>query len=307
MDETVTPAPKPRRPLDPFRRAIVRGLALLLPPLLTIVILVWVWNTVANYVLVPTESLVRRALVSHYENKIVPAEQAPDDVVEGVALIDGEPYRQAPDGDFLPAAHYEKVESLFGAQLPPTAEEIYAEYVERTYLQRATVIPVFLCAFLLFVYLLGKFLAAGVGRFFWVQFERLIVRLPLVRNVYSSVKQVTDFVFSEKEMQYTRVVAVEYPRKGIWQIAFATGEPLMDISAAANEAMLTVFFPCSPMPFTGFTAVVKRSETLDLNITMEQAIQYMVSCGVVCPPQQLSDALADRERRTVPALPGGGA
>jgi uncharacterized membrane protein len=61
------------------------------------------------------------------------------------------------------------------------------------------------------------------------------------------------------------------------------------------------------MPFTGFTAVVKRSETLDLNITMEQAIQYLVSCGVVAPPQQLSEALADRERRTAPALPGGGA
>jgi uncharacterized membrane protein len=307
MEEIVTPSSKPRRPLDPFRRALVRGLAVLLPPLLTIVILVWVWNTVADYLLVPAESLARRALFSIYDRDIVPASHVPlQEVAEGVAIIDGDPYHVAADGNFLPAEHYEKVEALFGpAQMPATAQAINREYVERTFLQRTTVIPVFLCAFLLGLYLLGKFLAAGVGRFFWLQLERIIVRLPLVRNVYSSVKQVTDFVFSEKELQYTRVVAVEYPRKGIWQVAFATGESLTDISAAANEPMLTVFFPCSPMPFTGFTAVVKRSETLDLGITMEQAIQFMVSCGVVVPPQQLSQALAERERLVMPALPQG--
>jgi uncharacterized membrane protein len=307
MEATLPDVPPPRRPLDPFRRALVRGLAVLLPPLLTVVILVWIWNTVANYLLVPAEGLARRALVTLYERQIVPGDAVPaGDVAEGVAIIDGEPYHAAADGDFLPAAYYEKIEALYGpAQMPATAEEISREYVERTFLPRSTVIPVFLCGFVLVLYLLGKFLAAGVGRFFWVQFERVIVRLPLVRNVYSSVKQVTDFVFSEKEIEYTRVVAVEYPRKGIWQIAFATGESLSDITAAANEAMLTVFFPCSPMPFTGFTAVVKRSETLDLSITMEQAIQFMVSCGVVVPPQQLSQALAERDRLATPALPQG--
>jgi uncharacterized membrane protein len=309
MDHSHSPAPKPRRPLDPFRRALVRGLAILLPPLLTVVILVWVWNTVADYLLVPTEGVARRVLVAVYDNSIIPGSSVPPgEVNDGKAVIDGDMYRRAADGDFVPDAYYEKVEQALGpARLPNTAEGISREYVELTFLPRSTVIPVFLCAFLLGLYLLGKFLAAGIGRFFWLQFERLIVRLPLVRNVYSSVKQVTDFVFSEKEeLQYTRVVAVEYPRKGIWQVAFATGEPLSDISAAANEPMLTVFFPCSPMPFTGFTAVVRRSETLDLNITMEQAIQFMVSCGVVAPPQQLSDALADRERHISPALPAPG-
>ena len=67
--------------------------------------------------------------------------------------------------------------------------------------------------------------------------------------------------------------------------------------------MLTVFFPCSPMPFTGFTAVVKRSETLDLNITMEQAIQFMVSCGVVAPPHHVSQSLEGRGGSPAPALP----
>jgi uncharacterized membrane protein len=305
MDVADSPTAKKRRPLDPFRRALVRGLAVLLPPLLTIVILVWVWNTVAVYLLVPLEGAARRVLVSQYEKNIVPAAEVPaGDVVDGRALVDDRPYRRTGDGNFIPAEHYDVVESDYGpALMPATASDVYRAFVERTYLPRHIVVPVFLCLFLLVLYLLGKFLAAGMGRFFWVQFERVITRLPLIKNVYSSVKQVTDFVFSEREIEYTRVVAVEYPRKGIWQLGFVTGEALSDIAAAANEPLLTVFFPCSPMPFTGFTAVVKRCDTLDLSITTEQAIQLLVSCGVVAPPQELSKALAERERQTLPALP----
>jgi uncharacterized membrane protein len=137
-------------------------------------------------------------------------------------------------------------------------------------------------------------LAAGVGRFFWLQFEKIINRLPLIRNVYSSVKQVTDFMFSEKELEYTRVVAVEYPRKGIWTIAFATGESLAEIREIAGEPVIALLIPTSPMPFTGFTITVRKSETIDLNITLDQAFQFIVSCGVVAPPQLISEALAER-------------
>jgi uncharacterized membrane protein len=296
---------KPARPLDPFRRAIVRGLAVLLPPLLTIVIILWVWNTVADYLLVPAENLARRGLVYWHDQNILPAEAVPADQVEaGEAEIDGELYHQTADGQFIPAEHYAEAQALAGRDpLPPAAEGVYELYIERKFLPRKIVIPVFLCAFLLTLYLLGKFLAAGVGRFFWAFMERGITRLPVVRNVYSSVKQVTDFMFSEREIEYTRVVAVEYPRKGIWQIAFVTGESLMDIACAANEPVLAVFLPCSPMPFTGFTAIVKRSETIDLNITMEQALQYVVSCGVVLPPHQLHQNLSLRHKPAYPELP----
>jgi len=110
--------------------------------------------------------------------------------------------------------------------------------------------------------------------------------LPVIRNVYSSVKQVTDFMFSEREIEYTRVVAVEYPRRGIWTVAMVTGESLLDIRGAANEPVLSVLIPTSPMPFTGFTVTIKKSETIDLNITIDQAFQFIVSCGVVVPPEQ---------------------
>jgi len=297
MDITdITPGKKPG-PLDPFRRAVVRGLAVLLPPLLTIVIFLWVWNTVTNYLLAPMESGARRLLVSHYQKSILPADQIPkgkvnrepDNGVVGRATLGGIGYQQTDDGRFVLAEDYDYLRGQLRFAPPTkTANEFYRVFVEQKFLQWYIVIPFFLSVFLLMLYLLGKFLAAGVGRFFWMQFERIINRLPVIRNVYSSVKQVTDFMFSEREIEYTRVVAVEYPRKGVWTVAMVTGESLLDIRSAANEPVMSVLIPTSPMPFTGFTVTVKKSETIDLNITIDQAFQFIVSCGVVAPTQQTS-------------------
>lgn len=285
-----------RRPLDPFRRAVLRGLAVLLPPLLTIVIFVWIGNTVANYLLQPMQATARRVLVAHCEKRIVRAEEIPaEEVLDGQAEFGGNIVQQVADGRFVPADDYEYVQMLLApALVPENANEFYQIYVDKKFLQPHLVLPLFLSVFLLVLYLLGRFLAAGIGRFFWMQFERIINRLPLIRNVYSSVKQVTDFMFSEREIEYTRVVAIEYPRKGIWTIAMVTGESLLDIRCSANEPVLSVLVPTSPMPFTGFTVTVRKSETIDLNITIDQAFQFIVSCGVVVPDQQVTQALADR-------------
>lgn len=261
-------------------------MGVVLPPLLTIVIFVWVGNTVAIYLLEPLETAATRALViavadirdsvSDYN----PAEQT--------GVVEGRVYRQTLNEKFVPIEVYALVRNNLGGELmPSTATGVYRRYVQLRYLQWYVVLPVFLCGFILTLYLLGKFLAAGVGRFFWNQFERIIHALPLIRNVYSSVKQVTDFMFNEHQLEYTRIVAVEYPRKGTWSLAFVTGEGLLDIRSAANEPVLAVLIPTSPAPFTGFAVIVKKSETVDLNLTMDQALQFLVSCGVVVPPHQM--------------------
>jgi uncharacterized membrane protein len=302
MDDPELTLGMKHRPLDPFRRAVLRGLGVLLPPLLTIVIFVWVGNTVANYLLDPLERGARKVLVAHYQKRIVSANRIPPELVrEGTAEYEGALYQQAGDGRFVPVEDYQYVQqALEPAPVPENASGLYEAYVDRKFLQPQVVVPLFLCVFLLVLYLLGRFLAAGVGRLFWTQIERLIHRLPLIRNVYSSVKQVTDFMFSERDIQYTRVVAVEYPRKGIWALAFVTGESLLDIRCAANEPVLSVLVPTSPMPITGFTVTVKKSETLDLNITIEQALQFIISCGVVAPDHQLAEAMSDREQSRKP-------
>ena len=143
------------------------------------------------------------------------------------------------------------------------------------------------------MYLLGKFLAARIGRMAVAGLDKVIEQLPLIRNVYGSVKQITDFIFSGTNVEYTRVVAIEYPRKGIWSLGLVTGESMLDIASVANEPVLSVLIPTSPAPFTGYTVTIKKSEAIDLDISIDQAVQFIVSCGVVIAPQQLQN-LVDR-------------
>ena len=154
------------------------------------------------------------------------------------------------------------------------------------------------------VYVLGKFMAIGIGRFLGDRLEFLIQRLPLIRGVYKAVKQVCDFFFNEKQIQFTRVVAVEFPRPGMWSIAFVTSEGLGDIRAAANEAVLGVFIPSSPMPVTGYALTVLKREAIDLSITIEEALQYLVSCGLVMPQKDL-EKLKNRQA-TAPSRAAAG-
>ena len=301
VSNELQPEYSPKR-MGPFRRAVLRGLGILLPPLLTIVILLWMGNTVADYLLAPMERSVRWVMVEKLSDIRTPSDALPNAedavVIEGeiydvetrgtvkFVTIDSEEYRQTvEDGRFIPVGVYDYVSKGVGkGPMPRNATGIYTWYVDHKWLPREIVIPVFLCLFLLILYLLGKFLAAGVGRFFFNQMERIIHRVPLVRSVYGSVKQVTDFLFTESELQFTRVVAIEYPRKGIWTLAFVTGEGMWDIRGVAKEPVITVFVPTSPMPFTGFALTVKKSEVVELTITVDQAIQFFVSCGVVIPP-----------------------
>jgi len=279
----------------PFRLAVLRGLGVVLPPLLTIVIFLWVGNTVAVYLLEPLESGARSVWV--WQTAQIFDESEMDSILaNGTGVKDSLRYRRVGDGKFVPSDVYNLVQEKAGvAPLPTTAQGVYLRYVEIEVLPRYRIAPVFICIFVLVLYFLGRFLAAGVGKFFWNTFERGIHQLPLVRNVYSSVKQVTDFLFSHREVEYTRVVAIEYPRKGIWSIGLVTGESLLDIYGAAGEAVLSVLIPTSPMPVTGYTVTIKKSETVDLNLTIEQAFQFIVSCGVVIPPQQLRDVLEGRD------------
>ena len=275
----------------PFRSAVFRGLAVVLPPLLTIVIFLWISGTVEQYVLEPVTTGTRNSLawaLSDIRHQGV----SPTDQPGAIQFIEGVEYRLLDDRSYVPWDVYHYVETEEAGRrrplpVPPTAEGLYQRYVEMRYLKPHVVIPFFLALFILLLYLLGKFMAAGIGRIFWNMFERGIGQVPLVRNVYSSVKQVSDFLLSGTELEYSRVVAVEWPRRGIWSLGLVTGDSLKDIEAAANEPVLSVLVCTSPMPMTGFTVTVRKSETIDLDITIDQAVQFIVSCGVVVPPQQL--------------------
>ena len=276
----------------PFRAAVVRGLGVVLPPLLTIVILLWVAGTVNVYVLKPIANGVRDVIVwqiADIQQDVPPDQQAKK--IAGLSDPD-QYYYEMPDQSFVPLTVYEYVRLNHGAEpIPDTSKGLYRFYVDRRFLNPWVVVPAFLALFILTLYLLGKFMAAGLGRFAVRGFERVIEQLPLIRNVYSSVKQISDFLFSPREVEYTRVVAVEYPRKGIWSLGMVTGDSMLDLHAAANEHVISVLIPTSPMPVTGYTINVRRSEAIDLDITIDQAFQFIVSCGVVVPPHQMHTAI----------------
>lgn len=282
----------------PFRAAVLRGLGVVLPPLLTIVIFLWVGGTVNVYVLKPITGGVRNVIVWQIADikQTVPPEQQ-------TQKIDGlsDPtsyYYEMPDRNFIPIEVYEYVRLHHGNQpIPETSKGLYQFYVELHYLKPYMVIPAFIALFVLVLYLLGKFMAAGLGHFAVHAFERGINQLPLIRNVYSSVKQVSDFLFSPRDVEYTRVVAVEYPRKGIWSLGMVTGNSMLDLHAAANEPVISILIPTSPMPVTGYTINVRRSEAIDLDITIDQAFQFIVSCGVVVPPHQMYEAIEAHQKK----------
>ncbi len=300
-----------RQSFNPFRIATLRGLAVLLPPLLTIMLFVWAWNTIERAVLRPVEALSSTSLAylieDVRENKLIQDEikrspnSAADLIVRNDRIfytaLDGTQLVQVKSSQWIPQEVFAVVDLKRGEKTLSSGHDYYKRYASLVYLKRHLVIPAFLAVFLAVMYLVGKLLAAGIGRFFWHQIESLINRLPIIRNVYSSVKQVTDFAFSENEVQFTRVVAVEYPRKGVWSMGFVTGESLLDIRKAAGEPMLSVLMPTSPMPATGFTISVPKSETVDLNMTIDQAIQFCVSCGVVVPDHQSAKSAIEGEVR----------
>ena len=260
-----TPAAKPASQptgFGSFRRSLFRGLAVILPPLLTILVFLWAWGMIDTYILTPTERIAGQLIVWTIR-----------DVKSGVP--DGEVIYRAEPGSPVTAFEYkgrkyvpvgrtlkwipETVQATveanpFEDELAPTTAGGYYEYFVRVkYLRRERTVPLFLAMFLLVLYLTGKFMAAGVGRFVWRIGESIVQRMPIVRNVYAAVKQVTDYLFSEQEVQFLRVVAVEYPRKGLWTIAFVTGDSFRDIKDAAGEPVLSLLVPTSPMPATGFT------------------------------------------------------
>jgi uncharacterized membrane protein len=299
-----------RQSFNPFRIATLRGLAVVLPPVLTIMLFAWAWNTIDRTVLRPVESLsescVAWAIEDIRPNDTIQAEinRNPQNRLN-LKNVDERLVYTAEDGimlvlvnnQWMPQPIFAIVNNNRGDAVLNSAHDFYKRYVQIRYLKRHLMIPALMAIFLAVMYLLGKLLAAGIGRILWHAIESLIDRLPIIRNVYSSVKQVTDFAFSETDVQFTRVVAVEYPRKGIWSIGFVTGESFLELRQAVGEPMLSVLMPTSPMPATGFTIAVPKSETIDLNITIDQAIQYCVSCGVVVPDHQNSRSALMREIR----------
>ena len=147
----------------------------------------------------------------------------------------------------------------------------------------------------------GLFVANMFGQWWLRQWHRLMTRIPVVRSIYSSVKQVSDTLFSGNGQAFSKALLIQYPRAGAWTIAFVTGKPEGEVSCHLQGDFVGVYVPTTPNPTSGFFLMVPRADVVELNMSVDEALKYVISMGVVAPPQRAPCA---DEPIPVPQVPG---
>ena len=143
------------------------------------------------------------------------------------------------------------------------------------------------------IFLTGVLTANIVGQrliHFW---ESLLSRIPVVKSIYYSVKQVSDTLFSGSGEAFRKVLLVRYPHPEAWSLAFQTAGPGRDIGTKLDGEYVGVFIPTTPSPVNGFYFFVRKSETIELDISVDDALKCIISMGVVAPPDKATNATGD--------------
>jgi uncharacterized membrane protein len=135
--------------------------------------------------------------------------------------------------------------------------------------------------------LTGIFAANFVGQWWLRQGSRVVHRIPIVKSIYSSVKQVSDTLFSSSGNAFREAVLVQYPRQGSWTIAFVTGKPGGEAAEHLHADYISLYVPTTPNPTSGFFLMVPRSDVIALRMSVDEALKYIISMGVVAPPASM--------------------
>lgn len=215
-----------------FRSYFLRGLAVLLPTILTIWIFLWGYHFIQENISVYiNRGIVRLVMYLQYGQRYLSEKDMVKFWVEGWGSIAG----------FLLAV-------------------------------------VIVC-------IVGIVLTSVVGRTLWRMIEKFIMNTPFLRKVYPYVKQITDFLLKPEDQGklFSRVVLVEFPRKGLWSIGMVTGSGIKKIVDKEKKEFLSVFIAHAPSPITGFVILVPKDEAIDAGMTIEDAIRFIVSGGVISP------------------------
>lgn len=136
------------------------------------------------------------------------------------------------------------------------------------------------------VYVLGYLVATYIGRRMMQGVDRFLTRFPVLGLIYPHLRQIVDFLFTKRSMRWTQVVALEYPRKGVYSIGFVTGKSFKDVRARGDAELVNVFVPSSPTPISGYVIMVPVKELIFLDIRVDEALRFIISGGVLVPPTQ---------------------
>ena len=251
-----------------FKRFFLRGLVIVLPTVLTLWIVVKAYQFVDSSIAEPINRGVRLAIV-----ELAPAWQPLRSITDPAEVeLNEELARRIAGGNKI-----EKEALLI---------EMRRATVARWWEDRWYMDLIGLVVAIVSVYVAGRLLGGFFGRRIYTRIERFITSLPVFKQVYPYVKQIVDFLFSDdKAIKFNRVVVIEYPRKGIWSLGFMTGGTMRAIARHAGDSV-TVFIPSSPTPFTGYTITVKKDEVIDVPVSVEEALRFVVSGGVLVPNSQ---------------------
>ena len=130
------------------------------------------------------------------------------------------------------------------------------------------------------------FITTGLfGRIFSSSIEKVLSRMPVLRNIYSGLKQLFEAILTKKSNSFREVVLLEYPREGIWAMGFLTGETKGEVNRKTKNQMVNIFLPTTPNPTSGFLLFVPKKDILRLTMTVEEGIKMIISAGMLTPSE----------------------
>ncbi len=165
--------------------------------------------------------------------------------------------------------------------------DINVEFIENELGLKIPGLQIILSIIVLF--LLGFIVNTSVGRWVFKNSELMISKLPVVKGVYGGIKQLTDTLTSRSEEEEARVVLVEYPRRGIWQLGFVTNDAWEELSSKTGRKLINVLMPTSPNPTGGMLIIVPKDDIIPLDMSYNEGMKYVVSGGVVFPGERVKD------------------
>ena len=254
------------------KRPFLRGLAVLLPSVLTLWLIVKAYQFIDSAIAEPINRGIRTAFI--HIPKYFPS------LAETFAI--------GPNPEKLEeAARLANIPTSDTNAMKTLTQELFANSVNMWWEEHLWMNLLGLIVAAVIVYISGRLVGGFIGRAFYRRIEKIMIAVPVIRKVYPYIKQLVDFLISDEgKPKFSRVVAVEYPRKGIWSVGFMTGRSLDTIEKQLPDSV-TIFIPSSPTPFTGYTITVQKKDTIDLPITVEEAIRFAVSGGVLVPDHQI--------------------
>ncbi len=273
--------------LGDFKRFFGRGLAILLPSVLTLWILFQLFMFLMNNVGDPINRGVRYAVI-----QITPRVLDDDEFPKWFQVSDAEIMRARSAGMIRGIDDMEDDE----------LRSILREDKFRAWWKDTPGMDLIgLVIAIIVIYFAGVLLGGYLGRGLYTRIERFMERVPGFKQVYPHVKRVVEMVLGDTPIAFNRVILVQYPREGIWTVALVTSSSMKAIHKAGGGTMLSVFVPSTPTPFTGFTINVRESEVIDLPVSVEEAVRFFITGGVLVPDSQLPEGAKSLEAQEAAA------